>query len=163
MERLVEAFNCNGNVKQEQNRKMTDTLTITQEQASRFESITRYLFDRGTLSKAESFLGYDPILKFETKNGYGISDSIIKKMGIIVQETPYSATLYLNYYAEQKDAVSVKGYDVMKDVYLSSGQRNPIEIYDGFALSYDSANQNFYIEKEGQSQIEIPLTTLTKN
>jgi hypothetical protein len=162
MEHLIDIFPRDGKVKQEQNQKTTDTVSITQEQASRLKSITLYLFEHGKLSEAETFLGYDPVLKFENENGYSIGDSIIKKMGLIVQETSYSDTSYFNYYADQKDTFSVKGYDVMKDIYLSSGKSNPIEVYDGFTLSYDAANQNFYIEKEGQSQIKIPLTTLTK-
>lgn len=68
-------------------------------------------------------------------------------MGITVQETENSHTRYLNYYAEQKDIISVKDYDVMKDVYLSSGQSNPIEIYDGFVLSYDLSNQEFILKR----------------
>jgi hypothetical protein len=159
MERLVNTF---AKVKQDQNRQVSDTVNITHEQASRLGSITRYLFDRGKLSQAEAFLGYDPVLKFKKENGYGISDSIIKNMGITVQETENSHTRYLNYYAEQKDIISVKDYDVMKDVYLSSGQSNPIEIYDGFVLSYDLSNQEFILKKDGRSQIEIPLTTLIK-
>lgn len=165
MERLVEAFPRNGNVKQGQNLKTLDSVIITHEQASRLGSITQYLFNRGKLSEAETFLGYDPISEFKIKNGYGISDSIIKKMGITVQEVAadYSDDLYFDYSAEQKEAVSVAGYDVMKEVYLSNAKDNRTEIHDGFMIRYDSTNQKFIIEKERQSKMEIPLKELTGN
>ncbi len=165
MKHLVNAFPRDGNVRQDENQKTRGATNITHEQASRLGSITQYLFDRGKLSEAEAFLGYDPTSEFKFENGYGISDSIIKKMGITVQEAAadYSNDLYFNYSAAQTEAVSVAEYDVMKEVYLSNAKDNRTEIYDGFMIGYNSANQNFNIEKEGQSKMEIPLKELTGN
>lgn len=169
MEGILNTFNVNaparrsgGEAKKDQTSKTADTLKITCAENNRLSSITRYLYDRGALAEAKEFLGYDPIIKFEKASAYSIGDSIIKQMGIKVQDEEGFDLGYLDYSVNRNEPVSVEDFQRMKEVFLNNRKSANVPIYAGFVLNYDRGTDALELHKNGQDTLKIPLGTLAE-
>ena len=157
LDQMQKAVNAFAKAKKEQTQKSVDTAQISQEQFHHFRSITSYLYDRDKLAEAKEFLGYDPVKKFDNANGYSISDSIIKQMGIEVKERSNYPGGTINYYTDNAESLDIKGFDQMKDLYISKAKEDEIRIYEDYGLKYNKGTTAVEIIKNGAITLSIPL------
>jgi len=90
-----------------------------------FESIIRYLSKRNALDKISAVLGYKPSIVFKETNQYLIARKLSDTLGIkVVDYDNESKLLFGNirryYSTDNQDFIDVKGYDYLKQMYLSS-------------------------------------------
>ncbi|HIP49758.1 MAG TPA: DUF4153 domain-containing protein [Lutibacter sp.] len=90
-----------------------------------FESIIHYLSKRNALDKISEVLGFKPSQVFKETNQYLIARKISDTLGIkVVDFDNMSKRLHENirrYYSQDnQDFIDVKGYDYLKQMYLSS-------------------------------------------
>ena len=140
--------------------KNTDFNTTFQKK-NQLQSIVNYLNNKQELNKITSVLGYNPKTAFKTDNKWQLQKRLMDSLNITVNDKQKNK--YLNYHYSGDDfrtLINVKGYDFLKNLYLSTNNNKEENTINEYRFSLQKEAAILTISKQGELVGTIDCTTL---
>ncbi|MBA6156770.1 DUF4153 domain-containing protein [Tenacibaculum sp. S7007] len=130
--------------------KNTD-FTTTYQKKDQLRSIINYLNKKEAIDKVAPVLGYKPSTAFNTKSSWQLQSKLMDTLAIKVTDKP--ADKYRNYHYSINEfnmLIDIKGYDLLKNIYLGNSGNKKEKTIDKYRFSLQEESNIIAIWKEDE-------------